>query len=139
MGTRFVAPLGQVAEMLEVPTYSRLPGVQNWAVGVANVRGRLLPLIDMPVFLGSKLTGQKKQHRVLVVDSSPYFCGLMVDQAHGMQHFTAENHRPEAEGVPSSVEPLVQGAYRDAADNQWAVLHIPALLKDPRFANAALG
>lgn len=139
MGTRFIAPLGQIAEMLEVPAFSRLPGVQNWALGVANVRGRLLPLIDLPAFLGGKLSGPKKQHRVLVVDVSPFFCGLIVDQAHGMQHFTAEDFRERAEAVPTNIEPLVRGAYRDATESQWAVLHIPALLEDPRFANAAVG
>ena len=136
---RFVVSLGQISEMLEVPLFTRLPGVQPWVVGLANVRGRLLPLFDMPHFLGGSATGQRKQHRVLVVDSNKYYSGLIVDQAYGMQHFTSERYSEEATDIPEVVQSLVQGAYTDASGNTWAVMHIPSLLQDPRFISAALG
>lgn len=47
LGERFVAPMGQITEMMEVPANTRLPGVQPWVVGLSNVRGRLLPLFDV--------------------------------------------------------------------------------------------
>lgn len=137
LGCRFVTPLGQVAEMLEIPPHTRLPGVQPWVVGLANVRGRLLPLFDMPQFLGGKASGQRKQHRVLVVDLHKYFCGLIVDQAFGMQHFTSEGYAEHAENLPEVMQPLVRGSYTDTAGNAWAVMHIPALIQLPRFASAA--
>ena len=44
MGERlFVAPMGEVSEVLHEPRYTSLPGVKSWVKGVANVRGRLLP------------------------------------------------------------------------------------------------
>ncbi len=138
MGVRFVAPLGQVAEMLELPAITRLPGVQPWVMGLANVRGRLLPLFNMPEFFGGKAESQRKQHKVLVVDKSPHFCGLIVDQAHGMQHFTSEGYSETAEGIPQGMQSLVKGAYKDAVGNTWMVVNIPALLEDAKFANAAL-
>lgn len=138
LGCRFVAPLGQIAEMLELPPVTRLPGVQPWVMGLANVRGRLLPLFDMPAFFGGKPSVQRKQHRVLVVDSDSYYSGLIVDQAFGMQHFTNEVFSKQAEGVPEVMKQLVDGGYTDAAGNTWAVMNIPSLMQDPRFANAAL-
>lgn len=138
LGGRFVAPLGQVAEMLELPPFTRLPGVKPWVVGLANVRGRLLPLFNMPEFFGGQASGQRKQHRVLVVDSGKFFCGLIVDQAFGMQHFTSEGYSEQAPEIPAGTAPLVRGAYTDAVGNSWAVMNIPSLLKDANFANAAL-
>jgi twitching motility protein PilI len=138
LGHRFIIPLRQIAEMLEIPPSTRLPGVQPWVLGLANVRGRLLPLFDMPLFLGGKSSGPRKQHRVLVVDMNNYYSGLIVDQAFGMQHFTSEKFSEEAHDVPEAVQSLVQGAYTDAVGNAWTVLHIPALLQDPRFISAAL-
>lgn len=138
LGVRFVAPLGQVAEMLEVPSYTRLPGVQPWVLGLANVRGRLLPLFNMPEFFGGQAAGLRKQHRVLVVDSNNYFCGLIVDQAFGMQHFTSEGYSEKTEEIPDIIRGLVRGSYSDAVGNSWAVMNIPSLLSDASFANAAL-
>lgn len=138
LGTRFVAPLGQVAEILELPASTRLPGVKSWVTGLANVRGRLLPLFNMPEYFGGQATGIRKQHRVLVVDSNAFFCGLIVDQAFGMQHFTAERFAERAPSMAAPMQAIVRGAYTDAQGNAWAVMHIPSLLKDANFANAAL-
>ena len=49
-----IAPMGNVVEMLPVPEATPLPGVQPWVAGLANVRGRLLPLFDLEVFFGKK-------------------------------------------------------------------------------------
>jgi len=138
LGSRFVAPLGQVAEILELPVTTRLPGVKSWVIGLANVRGRLLPLFNMPAFFGGQPSVQRKQHRVLVVDTQKFFCGLIVDQAFGMQHFTAEEFSELSPAVPESMHHVVRGGYADAAGNAWAVMHIPSLLKDAEFSNAAL-
>lgn len=137
LGYRFVAPLGQISEMLEVPFSTSLPGVQSWVVGLANVRGRLLPLFDMPSFFGGKPHGPRKQHRVLVVDLDKFYSGLIVDKAYGMQHFTSEEFIDEMEELPDAVKSVTEGAYKDAVGNTWAVLHVPSLLEDPRFANVA--
>ena len=46
-GRRYVAPLEQVSEILTVPSYTRVPGVESWMKGVANVRGRLMAVMDL--------------------------------------------------------------------------------------------
>ena len=60
LGFRFVVPMGQVSELMEVPSATRLPGVQNWVIGLSNVRGRLLPLFDLARFVGRSHQQSKK-------------------------------------------------------------------------------
>jgi twitching motility protein PilI len=139
LGMRFVAPLGQIAEMLEVPQCTKIPGVQPWVVGIANVRGRLLPLFDMPQFFGAQPLAQRKQHRVLVVDLGGLYFGLIVDQAFGMQHFTSDCYSEQAAAMPQVLATLADGSYTDAVGNTWVVMNIPSLVHDARFASAALG
>ena len=44
---QFVAPREQVREVLMLPdTMTRVPGAQRWMLGIANLRGHLLPLVD---------------------------------------------------------------------------------------------
>lgn len=44
---RFVAPIGEIAEILHEPHHAVMPGVKFWVAGIANLRGRLLPLMDL--------------------------------------------------------------------------------------------
>src|SRR5690606_41913672 len=88
MGERFfVAPMGEVGEVLHEPRYTLLPGVRGWVKGVANVRGRLLPIMDLCGFFGNELSPLRKLRRVLVVDHQEIFAGLAVCEVFWMHHF----------------------------------------------------
>lgn len=137
MGQYFVAPMGEVSEMLEIPPFTHLPGVQPWVRGVANVRGRLLPLFDLAAFFGDKLTGTRKQRRVLVLETRTLYSGLMVDQVFGMQHFPVDEYREQAgDDVVPDILPFITGSY-PLGGRQWSLFRPALLAEDARFINAA--
>ena len=63
-----VTAMDDIAEVLTEPAATRLPGVKAWVRGVANVRGRLLPLVDLTAFLGVRAGLDQRQRRVLVIE-----------------------------------------------------------------------
>ncbi len=136
MGQRFAVPLGEVSEMLEIPPFTHLPGVQPWVRGVANVRGRLLPLFDMAAFFGAQLSGGRKQRRVLVLETENLYSGLMVDQVFGMQHFPTDQFQAESGLVDAVIQPYTEGSYEHDGQ-RWTVFRPAFLAQDPRFINAA--
>jgi len=138
MGQKFVAPMSHVAELMEVPGSTRLPGVHSWVIGLSNVRGRLLPLFDLPHFFGGVITSSKKNHRVLVLETDELYSGIVVDMAFGMQHFTSDSYGECTAILPESMEGFVDGSYRDSDDNLWPVFSMAKLASDSRFNNAAV-
>jgi twitching motility protein PilI len=61
---RFVVPRDEVREVLMVPpAITRVPGAKSWVRGLANVRGHLLPLVDLREFLGSGVGGTERSTR----------------------------------------------------------------------------
>jgi twitching motility protein PilI len=45
---QFVASRDQVGEVLMLPeSMTRVPGAKRWMLGIANLRGHLLPLVDL--------------------------------------------------------------------------------------------
>jgi len=139
----FVAPMGEISELLELPSYTKLPGVQPWVLGVANVRGRLLPLIDLAVFLGGRLNSSRKQHRVLVLEANGLYSGVVVDAALGMQHFPVSSYSQEMTELPEAAQAFVEGSYsqnRGAVGGDaslWYVFSPAKLAEEPSFVNAA--
>ena len=49
---RFVSSFEEVVEILSLPAVTPVPGAQAWMLGVANVRGSLLP-VPLYVVLGA--------------------------------------------------------------------------------------
>ncbi|MFT6388557.1 MAG: twitching motility protein PilI [Cellvibrionaceae bacterium] len=137
LGMNFVVSMGELNEMLEVPSYTKLPGVQSWVRGVANVRGRLLPVFDLAAYFGSSLTGAKKQQRLLVIDRDKVYAGLWVDQVFGMKYFpvdTRTEHLPKA--LPESLIGFVEGCF-EMESSSWAVFHPLRLMEQANFLDVA--
>lgn len=138
-GQRFVAPMAEVTEMLDLPHYTQLPGVQSWVRGVANVRGRLLPLTDLAAFLGGKLEAPRRQRRVLVIENGDLFSGLVVDAVWGIQHFPVDTYVPEMAGIEyQATIPFLQGSFRTEDNHDWLVFSPWTLLRDEKFFQTGL-
>ena len=136
LGQRLVAPLGEVVEMLYVPSVTRLPGVQSWVLGLANVRGRLLPLFDLEAFFGGKLSANRNRHRVLVLEMGELYAGLVVSEAYGMQHFPEDLQAQALSDDISRLAPYSKGVYEHNGI-AWTTFSPFNLVRDPEFFNAA--
>ena len=137
-GQRLVAPLGEVAEILTMPEYTSMPLVQPWLLGIANVRGRLLPLTDLAKFLQTpSSSAQDSSRKVLVIDHHTIFSGLIVDKVLGIEQFTQDQYRPEALPSDSAFAPYNHGKFhKDEKD--WFVFMPSLLAQDKRYIDAAI-
>ena len=110
----YVIALSEVNEVLEVPKCTKLPRVKPWVVGVANVRGRLLPVIDFAHFLGRRLSGPARGRRVLVFEVANNYLGLIVDHVHGIRALPVDSYQPASEKGP--LGSFIDGQFADGAD-----------------------
>jgi len=86
-GQRFLAPMGEVGEILQTPRVTKVPGVRNWMMGVSNIRGRLVPILDLAGLLDVPSKANWRTRRVLVIGEGQQQHGLLVDDVLGMQQF----------------------------------------------------
>jgi len=132
----YVAPMAEVAEVLPEPRMTRIPGVKPWMLGVANVRGRLLPVMNLSGYFGAALSSHRRQRRVLVIDHDDVFTGLLVDEAPGLQHFPAADLAPvRPESLDEALAPFVKGYFLH--EREWAVFSPYALVTATEFLNVA--
>lgn len=138
-GLQFVAAMGTVAELLHAPKYTIVPGVQSWVLGVSNIRGRLIPIIDLARYFGlGASAGRNRDKRVLVLEQGDYLSGLLVDSVQGMQHFESESFKTETQvQVPNSMLKFIDGAYQRNSED-WLVFDAKRLMNNDNFINVAL-
>ena len=135
-GVRYVAPLEEVSEILSVPGYTRVPGVMSWVKGVANVRGRLMTVMDLTGFLEKTTALKERRRRLLVMDQGEIYTGMVVDEVLGMQHFPEESFTSEVPDLDPAVAPYTEGAF-SRADGSWPVFSLFRLAEDPKFLQVA--
>lgn len=100
LGYDYLIPLNEVGEILELPEATKLPRVKPWVTGLANVRGRLLPIVDLAAFLGGSLSGALRDRRVLVLDINNVYVGVIVDSVQGIKSLPVDLHQNVSSDCP---------------------------------------
>ncbi|MCF6281341.1 MAG: chemotaxis protein CheW [Candidatus Polarisedimenticolaceae bacterium] len=135
--TRVVAPLSEVCEILNFPPeVTDVPGTHAWMVGVANIRGSLLPIVDLQAFLGGRVTTRGRHNRTLVIRLRDKFVGLLVDERVSMRHFLDVNRCPELLLV-GSIANYIDFSFEQDGE-AWPVFSMRALAASQEFQVAAL-
>ena len=134
---QLIAPMDEVAEILELPEFTAVPGVKSWVVGIANVRGNLMPLMDLKGYLLGEDIKQRRKGKVIVINYKGFNTGLVVEEVFGMKHFSKKNEVIELPAMHSRILPYVGRAF--VLDNYfWPVFDFNRITNDEHFANASL-
>jgi twitching motility protein PilI len=139
---RLASEFDEVIEILPMPQVTPVPGAQGWMLGVANVRGNLLPVVDLKQFLEGERTVLHEDQRILLVRQPGGDVAVTIDELYGQRSFLEEQTMP-AEVLSDS--PLAIGRYANfigrayqLADHAWGVFSLEKLARTPEFRQAAV-
>ena len=136
-GETFLVAREETREVLGYPAaVTRIPGAKTWVKGLANVRGQLLPLLDLRQFLGSGATASGRNTRIIVVNHREVPAGLMVDEVLGFRRFAESDFNPDPPPTVIRCEAYLAGAFRRGGE-VWPVLSLKTLVESQSFLQAA--
>lgn len=134
---QFVSDRNEVREVLMLPTtMTRVPGTKRWVLGIANLRGHLLPLIDVQMMLGRGRTGLKRVTRVISVNHREIPAGLVVDEVLGFRRFNEQEFVDRWPETEIRCDRFIRGAYQRGADS-WPIFALSELIESNTFLQAA--
>jgi twitching motility protein PilI len=135
---RLAAAFEEVVEILSLPAITPIPGAQPWMLGLINVRGSLMAVVDFKQFLGGERSVVNEGQRVLVVKQPGGPVAVVVDELYGQRSFN-DTHATELPDWASEGERyphFIQRAYR-LGDTTWGVFNMSLLTRTPEFRQAA--
>jgi twitching motility protein PilI len=130
-----LAPREDVREVITLPKVTRVPGAHAWLMGVANVRGNLLPVTDLGQMLGHPRQPEHRDQRVLVFNSERIPAGVLVDEVAGYRQFAPSDQRHELARGSGELEPYLLGGFAREGRN-WLVLSLHKLTVSQAFTAA---
>lgn len=78
----YAIPIEQVREIRAVESITKIPNAKSYVKGIMNIRGLIIPIIDVKEKLGLHSDGNTSslKQRILVVDIDNSLTGLLVDE-----------------------------------------------------------
>lgn len=107
----FAIPVSMVREALRVSTITRVPHAPHPIRGVTNLRGKVIPVIDLRVRIELPAREIDRLSRILVVGSRGRVLGLLVDAVRQVAHIEVDRIQPPPEDVVTVQSDYLLGVY----------------------------
>jgi len=126
---RYAIETEYVREVVRLADFSAVPGAPDFILGVTNLRGEVLCLVDLRTFFDVPSKGLTDLSRIVVVGIETAEFGILVDEAFEMTTLRPNDIVPPPESVAGVGREYLLGVTREAL----IVLDGAALLRDPRL------
>jgi purine-binding chemotaxis protein CheW len=119
-GSEYALPYSDVLHMETFAGATRVPGAPSYVAGLMQVRGRVLPVIDLRVRFGLDPQPSTPDSRVVVVQSGKRALALLADSAREVLKIDPSEYRDAPEMVSESENGFVKSVAR--AGNRLVML-----------------
>lgn len=123
----FSLPVSVIHEILRVSNITKVPHAPEPVRGVTNMRGRVLPVVDLRVRLGMKAVESDNASRILVVESKKRLIGLLVDSVQQVMRLSTKGIEPLNPDVMTAQADYISGVFY-LQENLIFLLNVDRLL-----------
>lgn len=132
---RWLLDLKEAGEIVSVGTIAQVPLTQPWFLGLTNIRGNLISVIDFSQFQGFGPIQIEKEARIVAFSAGlAVNSGLLVSRVMGLRNI---EDMTEQESDHSD-SPWAVRAYVDKEGEKWMQLSLPLIIQEPRFLQIGL-
>ena len=134
--TSMACHIDRISEILPCPQATPVPGSKPWIIGLANVRGDLLTVVDLSWFLTGVRTPLTARSRLLATNLNKAPIGLLIDEVFGQRHFLDSDAVPAQLDEDSALEGIVSKQHSLGSES-WMELNLDQLFNSAEFLNGA--
>ena len=128
-----LAAMDEVSEIVSLTALTNVPGVKPWVLGIANMRGNLLPVMDLQGLLyGENNTIDLKHQRTIVVNRSTITAGLRVDAVFGIKHFWVDERNEQLPELDPKLRPFITTSFKRTTEH-YGVFSVEKLAESDLF------
>ena len=128
-GECYAVETRQVRETYPFKDVTPLPCTPPFMLGVVNVRGRVVPVIDIKKFLAMPETGLMDLHDIVLLQSGDLELGLLVDAIAQVRRISVDALQPAHATLSESAAGYIKGITAE----RLVVLDVNRMLADPRL------
>ena len=129
--TRYLLSLREAGEIVSVGQISQVPLTRDWYLGLLNLRGNLIGVVDMQSFQGQSNVELNSDCRIVAFSSSLAFnAGLLVSKVLGLRNVAEMTAQASSSDNQSM---WLRRSYVDNNNQIWHELSLANLIQDGDF------
>ena len=129
---KIVVPIANVVELAVCENITPVPLTQPWVRGLTNLRGQLISVVDLSVFIGANETRLSRDARIIVLADNGLNTCLLVNNVAGLKAFPEDQQLSPVSNIQGDLKGYFSGQVM-ADGEAWYVMDVPALVADRRY------
>ena len=118
-----------VKEVYTLTDFTPLPGVPSYIFGIINVRGQILPVIDLKKFFNLPEKGLGELNKVIILSNGQMEFGILADMVLGTQSIELE----DIQEVPPTVTGIGENYLKGITKEHIVMLDAERILNDEKI------
>jgi purine-binding chemotaxis protein CheW len=124
---RYALPASQVLHIESYEIATHVPGAPAYVAGLVQVRGRLVPVVDLRARFGLPPVAHALDHRVVVVQIGTRVAGLLVDSAREVVQIDEAAYEKPPEMIEQQASGFVRGV-ATVAQRLFLLVDVPRII-----------
>jgi purine-binding chemotaxis protein CheW len=133
-GEEFALHVAHVTEIVRLQKIFAVPDVATYIRGVINLRGKVIPLLDVRARFGVEQVPYTDRTVVVVIEVGDSATGLVVDRVFDITEIAPQNLEPAPATTHASRLPLVTSMSKQG-DRVSFIIDVETLVNAPPFSN----
>lgn len=118
-----------VEEIIKPVNFTHVPNTKPFVKGVVNIRGKIIPIVDLGLKLGLEKKAIDAESRIIVISQNEYTVGFIVDRIEKVYYIEKKSIEATPSNIPQTIEKYVKGVGK--MDSKIiTLLNIENLLKE---------
>jgi len=132
-GSSYLLDMNSAGEIVSAPPVTSVPWTKPWYLGLANVRGRLVGVIDLMLLSGARpIAPEDAQQLVVLNENLKTNVGLLITRAFGLRNIKdLESLGP----VHDRTRPWEARSFRDADGSRLVEIDLQGLMSFEEFTS----
>ena len=126
---RYALETRYVSEVCPLKDVTPLPRTPPFLLGIVNVRGRILPVLDLKKFFDLPEQGLTDLHRIILVEGHELEFGLLADATVGVRSIPSDTLQPSLPTLTGIRSEYLKGVTAE----RLVVLDVGRILADPKI------
>ncbi len=104
LGTdEYCVPVFQAREIQTYSTPTRIPNTPSFVEGIINLRGQIIPILDLKKRFSSGITEVNSNTRIIIIDMDEEVIGILVDSVSEVLKIPTSRFEPPPTAVKTSI------------------------------------
>lgn len=130
-GEKYAIPIDFIQEILKPKNVTEIPHTPEYLSGIVNLRGKIVPVVDLRIRLELPRGEVTKPSRIIVISGRDQFIGLLVDYVDEVCPIQAKKIEPVSPIISGPVNTDYFEGIANLGDDIVAILDLNKVLRKP--------